>query len=292
MLTEDRNPHSAHIDSTSTIDVLTIMNDEDALVAQIVRNALPDIALAVEMIVTHIQEGGRLIYIGAGTSGRLGVLDAVECVPTFSTPPELVIGIIAGGNTALTNAVEGAEDRTQDGQRDLQAVSLTERDVVVGIAASGRTPYVLGAIAYANELGAGTIGIACNEPSPLLDSTQIKIGLPVGPEVITGSTRLKAGTAQKMALNMLSTASMVKLGKVYDNLMVDVKVTNVKLADRAQRIVSEIAGVDYDKAGRLLQQTGNNVKAAIVVSKRQVTPEEAERLLSNAKGRLRQIIDE
>ena len=292
MLTEGRNARSVHIDSASTIDLLTIMNDEDVMVARVVRNALPNIALAVEMIVTRIQAGGRLIYIGAGTSGRLGVLDAVECVPTFGTPPDLVIGIIAGGNTALTNAVEGAEDRSQYGQRDLQAVSLTEYDVVVGIAASGRTPYVLGAVEYANEIGAGTIGIACNEPSPLLDAVQVKIGLPVGPEVITGSTRLKAGTAQKMALNMLSTASMVKLGKVYDNLMVDLRITNDKLADRAQRIVSEIAGVDYDEAGRLLQQTGNNVKAAIVVSRRHVTLEEAERLLSNAKGRLRQVIDE
>ncbi|MEO8610568.1 MAG: N-acetylmuramic acid 6-phosphate etherase [Chloroflexota bacterium] len=292
MLTEGRNVRSAHIDSASTIDLLMIMNDEDALVAQVVRNALPNIALTVDMIVSHIQDGGRLIYVGAGTSGRLGVLDAVECVPTFGTPPELVIGIIAGGSTALTNAVEGAEDRTQDGRSDLEAVSLSKRDVVVGIAASGRTPYVLGAVAYANEIGAGTIGIACNDPSPLLEIAQIKIGLPVGPEVITGSTRLKSGTAQKMALNMLSTASMVKLGKVYDNLMVDVKVTNEKLADRAQRIVSEIAGVDYNEAGRLLRETANNVKTAIVVSKRHVTPEEAERLLANAEGQLHQVIDE
>lgn len=290
MSTEGRNPRSANIDSLSTIDLVTIMNEEDAMVAQVVRQALPNIALAVDLIVTRIQAGGRLIYIGAGTSGRLGVLDAVECVPTFGTPPELVIGLIAGGETALVNAVESAEDRAQDGRRDLQALSLTERDVVVGIAASGRTPYVLGSVEYANEIGAGTIGIACNEPSPLLDQTQIKIGLPVGPEVVTGSTRLKAGTAQKMALNMLSTASMVKLGKVYDNLMVDLKVTNAKLTDRACRIVSEIAAVDYDEAARLLQQTHNNVKTAIVVSKRRVTPEEAERLLLNAKGHLRQVI--
>lgn len=290
MLTEDRNPRSTNVDSVSTVELLTIMNDEDATVAKVVRDALPNIALAVDLIVEHIQSGGRLIYIGAGTSGRLGVLDAVECVPTFGTPPELVVGIIAGGETALTNAVEGAEDSAADGMRDLQAVALSERDVVVGIAASGRTPYVIGAVQYANEIGAGTIGISCNAPSPLLDATQIKIGLPVGPEVVTGSTRLKAGTAQKMALNMLSTAAMVKLGKVYHNLMVDLRVTNEKLANRARRIVGEIAGVDIEEAGRLLHLSKNDVKAAIVMSKRKVSLEDAERLLEGSYGNLRQVI--
>lgn len=291
MLTESRNPRSTNIDSFATSELLAVMNEEDARVAQVIRNALPDITLAVDLIADRIQSGGRLIYIGAGTSGRLGVLDAVECVPTFGTPPELVIGIIAGGPTALMNAVEGAEDRAEEGKRDLQAVSLSEHDVVVGIAASGRTPYVLGAVDYAHEVGASTIGIACNDPSSLLEKTRIRIGLPVGPEIITGSTRLKAGTAQKLVLNMLSTGAMVKLGKVYDNLMVDVKVTNEKLADRARRIVSEIAGVDYDEAGRLLGATGNDVKAAIVVSKRGVGVEEARQLLARANGHLRQVID-
>ncbi len=290
MLTEGRNPRSTNIDSVSTFELLTIMNDEDTTVAQVVRNALPNIVLAVDMIVERIKAGGRLIYIGAGTSGRLGVLDAVECVPTFGTSPELVVGIIAGGETALTNAVEGAEDRVDNGKRELQAVALSERDVVVGIAASGRTPYVLGAVKYANEVGAGTIGIACNAPSPLLEESRIKIGLPVGPEVITGSTRLKAGTAQKMALNMLSTAAMVKLGKVYHNLMVDLRVTNAKLEDRARRIVSEIAGVDHEEAGRLLQLSKNDVKAAVVMSKRNVSLEEAEHLLEGSKGNLRRVI--
>jgi N-acetylmuramic acid 6-phosphate etherase len=291
MLTESRNPRSTNIDTFSTSELLAVMNEEDARVAEVIRDALADIVLAVDLIADRIQSGGRLIYTGAGTSGRLGVLDAVECVPTFGTPPELVIGIIAGGPSALMTAVEGAEDRSEDGKRDLQAVLLSEHDVVVGVAASGRTPYVLGAVDYAYEVGAITIGIACNDPSPLLEKTHISIGLPVGPEIITGSTRLKAGTAQKLVLNMLSTGAMVKLGKVYDNLMVDVKVTNHKLADRARRIVSEIAGVDYDEAGRLLGATGNDVKAAIVVSKRGVGVEEARQLLAHANGHLRQVID-
>jgi len=235
MLTEGRNPRTENIDQLPTLDLLTVMNAEDAAVAQVVRAALPAVAQAVDAIVAAIQKGGRLIYVGAGTSGRLGVLDAVECVPTFGVDPGLVVGIIAGGNAALTNAIEGAEDRTHDGRSDLQAVNLTEQDVVVGIAASGRTPYVLGAIEFANQLGAVTVGIACNQPSPLLDMAPIRIALPVGPEVITGSTRLKAGTAQKMVLNMLSTATMIRLNKVYGNSMVDVRVTNAKLADRARR---------------------------------------------------------
>jgi N-acetylmuramic acid 6-phosphate etherase len=290
MLTEGRNPRTTNLDQLSTLDMLTVMNDEDASVAGVVRNALPAIGQAVDAIVAALQKGGRLIYIGAGTSGRLGVLDAAECVPTFGVPPDLVMGIIAGGYTALVNAVEGAEDRAEDGRADLVAVKLNGNDIVVGIAASGRTPYVLGAVEYAKQLSAVTIGVACNQPSPLLDATDIKIGLPVGPEVITGSTRLKAGTAQKLALNMLSSAVMVKLGKVYSNLMVDVQVTNTKLADRARHIVAEIAGVPYDEAARLLEQTRNDVKVAIVVSRRQVTPDEARQLLVEANDNLRTVL--
>ncbi|GAB4518468.1 MAG: N-acetylmuramic acid 6-phosphate etherase [Anaerolineae bacterium] len=292
MLTEQQNPKTLHIDRLSTLDMLHVMNEEDAKVALAVQQVLPEIAQAVEAITDQIRKGGRLIYIGAGTSGRLGVLDAVECVPTFSAPPGLVIGVIAGGNGALTQAVEGAEDNAQAGRDDLAALQLSVDDAVVGIAASGRTPYVIGALNYAAEMGAVTVGVACNAPSPVLDAARIKIGVVVGAEVITGSTRLKAGTAQKLVLNMLSTATMVKLGKVYGNLMVDVQVTNAKLADRARRIVAQVAGIDTDEAGTLLVQTGNNVKAAIVMSRLGVTPEEAHRLLETVEGRLADALGE
>jgi N-acetylmuramic acid 6-phosphate etherase len=290
MLTEQPNPRSEQIDQLSTLEVLQLMNEEDAKVAQVVQAALPDIAQAVDAIVAGIEKGGRLVYVGAGTSGRLGVLDAAECVPTFNTPPGLVIGIIAGGEVALTTAIEGAEDSVENGRRDLEAIDLNERDIVVGIAASGRTPYVLGAVAYATELGSVTIGIACNCPAPLLDAAQIKIGLPVGPEIITGSTRLKAGTAQKMVLNMLSTGSMVRLDKVYGNRMVDLRATNKKLVHRAERIVADIAQVSLDEAQRLLALAENDVKVAIVVARLHVTPDEARHLLATAGGRLRTVI--
>ncbi|MBI5669243.1 MAG: N-acetylmuramic acid 6-phosphate etherase [Chloroflexi bacterium] len=291
MLTEQRNPRSANIDQLSAFHIVQLMNAEDLSVAAAVREALPAIAEAVETIAARLRQGGRLIYVGAGTSGRLAVLDAVECVPTFSTDPTLVQGVIAGGVTALTQAVEGAEDDRDAGQRDLLALGLTDVDVVVGIAASGRTPYVVAALEAANDHGAATIGVSCNAPAPLLQVAQIKIAALVGPEVITGSTRLKAGTAQKMILNMLSTASMVLLGKVYGNLMVDVKVTNRKLADRARRIVMEVTGVDADEATRLLALTNNEVKTAIVVGLLDVTPDEARARLKAAQGRLRAVIE-
>jgi N-acetylmuramic acid 6-phosphate etherase len=290
MLTEGRNPRSENLDQLPTLDVLALINDEDASVARVVRDAMPEIARAVDVIVPAMQKGGRLIYVGAGTSGRLGVLDAAECVPTFGLEPGVVIGLIAGGESALIRAAEGAEDRSEDGRGDLVAINLTGQDVVIGIAASGRTPYVLGAVNYAHEMGCVTVGIACNQPSILLDQTDIKIGLPTGPEVLTGSTRLKAGTAQKMTLNMISTAVMVKLGKVYGNRMIDLMVTNEKLADRACRIVSEIAGIPYDEAARLLDLTGKDVKLAIVVAVRHVTPDEARAMLAEAGDNLRSVI--
>jgi N-acetylmuramic acid 6-phosphate etherase len=289
-LTEQRNPASQNIDQLSTLEMLGIINDEDAKVALVVRNALPDIARAIDAVVTGIQNGGRLIYVGAGTSGRLGVLDASECGPTFSTPPGLVSALIAGGQTAVGTPIEDAEDHPEMGRDAVTALGLTQHDVVVGIAASGRTPYVLGALEAAHQIGAVTVGISCNVPAPLLDMAQIGIGLPVGPEVITGSTRLKAGTAQKMVLNMLTTGSMIRLGKVYGNLMVDMRVANRKLVDRAKRIISEITGVSEDEAGRLLAVADNEIKTAIVVSKRNVTPEKARSLLAEAGGRLRDII--
>lgn len=290
MLTEQVNPRTTGLDQFSTLEIVEAMNAEDATVAGAVRRALPAIARAVDEIVERMRRGGRLIYIGAGTSGRLGVLDAVECLPTFGTEPGQVIGLIAGGEPALTQAVEGAEDRYDGGQHDLEAVNLLPRDTVVGIAASGHTPYVLGALDYANALGALTIAVACNEPAPMLERARIAIPILVGPEILAGSTRLKAGTAQKMVLNMLSTATMVRLGKVYGNLMVDVKVTNQKLSERARRIVSRVAGVDEAEAARLLALTGNEVKTAIVMARLSVSAEEARSLLQAADGMLRRVI--
>ncbi len=290
MLTEQVNPRTTGLDQFSALEIVEAMNAEDATVAGAVRRALPAIARAVDQIVERMRRGGRLIYIGAGTSGRLGVLDAVECLPTFSTEPGQVIGLIAGGEQALTQAIEGAEDRYDDGRRDLEAVNLLPRDVVVGIAASGQTPYVLGALDYANAVGALTVAVACNEPAPMLERARIAIPILVGPEILAGSTRLKAGTAQKMVLNMLSTATMVRLGKVYGNLMVDVKVTNQKLSERARRIVSRVSGVDEAEAARLLALTGNEVKTAIVMARLGVSAEEARSLLQAAGGMLRKVI--
>ena len=291
MLTESQNPNTLEIDCLSTLEIVERINDEDAKVALAVRAALPQIALAVDGIAARIERGGRLIYVGAGTSGRLGVLDAAECVPTFNTDPALVVGLIAGVTRALTVAVEGAEDDREAGRADLLAIGLTANDAVVGIAASGRTPYVLGALAYAQEIGALTVGVACNVPSAVLDAANIAIGVPVGPEVITGSTRMKAGTAQKLVLNAISTATMIKLGKVYGNLMVDVRPTNEKLVDRARRIVAQIAGVGYDEAARLLDASGGEVKTAIVIARRGVAPDAARDLLAAAGGLLRVVID-
>lgn len=291
MITEQQNPDTLRIDHLPTLEMLTLMNREDQQVALAVQAALPQIARAVDAIVERLDSGGRLIYTGAGTSGRLGVLDAVECVPTFSAPPELVIGVIAGGSGALTRAVEGAEDNADLGRADLEALALTPRDAVVGIAASGATPYVLGALAYARSVGAATAAVSCNVPAPILDAADIGIGVSVGPEVITGSTRLKSGTAQKLILNMLSTATFVKLGKVYGNLMVDVQVTNAKLARRARGIVMQITGVSADEAERLIEASEREVKTAVVMAKRGVDAAQARQLLLEARGHLRRVID-
>ncbi len=291
MLTEQPNPKTEHFDQLSTMEILQVINDEDQKVALVVREALPQLAQAVEAITEAFLNGGKLIYVGAGTSGRLGVLDAVECIPTYSTYPGQVQGVLAGGNAAMMQSIEGAEDRPEGGANDLRALDLKAVDVVVGIAASGTTPYVIGALEYANEIGATTAAISCNVPAPILDVAQIKIALPVGPEVVTGSTRMKAGTAQKMALNMLSTAAMVRSGKVYGNLMVDVQVVNNKLVKRARRIVREMTGVDEAAADELLMRAGNNVKTAIVMQQRGVDLDTARELLKAAKGHLRKVID-
>lgn len=291
MSTEEANPKTEQFDQLSTLEMLQIINEEDQKVALVVQKAIPQIARAVDAIVAAFAHGGRLIYAGAGTSGRLGVLDAVECLPTFSVSPDLIVGLIAGGDTAMMRSVEGAEDRRELGEADVRAINLNEQDVLVGIAASGTTPYVLGALTYANGIGATTVGIACNDPAPVLDLAQIRIPLLVGPEVITGSTRMKAGTAQKMTLNMISTAAMARSGKVYGNRMVDVQVTNDKLKRRACRILEELTGVDEEMAKSLLAAANNNAKVAIVMQRRGVDADTAHRLLQEAHGFLRPVID-
>ena len=288
--TERDNPRSANIDQMSTFDAVSLINSEDAKVAAAVKEALPQVAEAVDVISAALSSGGRLFYVGAGTSGRLGVLDAVECVPTFSTPPDLIQAVLAGGSDALTRSIEGAEDQPGQAETDLAGRGLTAEDVVCGIAASGRTPYVIGALQYARSRGAATIAVACNARSPICELADVGISVDVGPEVIAGSTRMKAGSAQKMILNMLSTATMIRLGKIYGNLMVDVKVTNQKLAERACRLVMRLAAVDDQEARQLLQRADNEVKTAVVMKRLAVEQREARRLLAEAKGKLRALI--
>ncbi len=284
LLTEQRNPASAEIDTLPTEEVLRIVNAEDHRVADAVEREIPAIARAVDAIVEAFQRGGRLFYIGAGTSGRLGVLDASECPPTFSVPPEMVQGIIAGGPAALSRATEATEDDPAMGARDLAERGFTARDVLVGIAASGRTPYVLGAVEEARRLGAVTVGIGCTPDSELARAAAVAITPLVGPEVIAGSTRMKAGTAQKLVLNMLTTGAFIRLGYVYGNLMVNVQPKNAKLADRARRIVAQAAGVTDERAGELLEAADNSVRVAIVMGKTGAARVEAERRLAAAGG--------
>jgi N-acetylmuramic acid 6-phosphate etherase len=263
LLTEQANAASAHIDALSTIEMLRIINAEDRKVAEAVDREIPSIARAVDAIAEVIGRGGRLFYIGAGTSGRLGVLDASECPPTYGVAPEMVQGIIAGGEAALSRATETTEDDPAIGAHDLTANGFTGNDILAGLAASGRTPYVLGAVAEAKRLGATTIGISCTPNSELARAADIAITPLVGPEVIAGSTRMKAGTAQKLVLNMLTTGTFIRMGYVYGNLMVNVQPKNSKLLDRARRIIAQAAGVSYERAGDLLAEAGNNVPAAI-----------------------------
>jgi N-acetylmuramic acid 6-phosphate etherase len=286
LLTEQANPASEGIDALPTGQILSIINSEDGKVAEAVARELPAITRAVDEIVKAFEEGGRLFYIGAGTSGRLGVLDAAECPPTFNVPPERVQGIIAGGEAAVSRATETSEDDPAIGARDLIGRGFVARDVLVGIAASGRTPYVLGAIAEANRMGAITIGISCTPDSALSRAVKLPITLLVGPEIVAGSTRLKAGTATKMVLNMLTTASFIRLGYVFGNLMVNVQPKNSKLVDRARRIIAMAAGVSYDRAGELLAAAGNSVRTAIVMARAGVDRGEAEYRLETAQGRI------
>ena len=289
--TETCNPASAIIDSLSPLQIVRLMNAEDQQVIDAVAREELAIARAIEVIAERFMSGGRLIYVGAGTSGRLGVLDASECPPTFSTPPEMVVGLIAGGRDALTRAIEGAEDDAQAAVAELKALQATARDVVMGIATSGRTPYVLGALEYARSIGAFTIGFACNQGSAVAQIAELMIAPIVGPEVITGSTRLKAGTATKLVLNMLTTGAMVRIGKTYGNLMVDLRATNEKLRDRSERIVADLTHLPQSQSAELLNQCGGEVKTAIVAALRDVSPDEARRLLSKCAGHLRTTLD-
>ena len=290
LLTESPNPASVEIDSKPTAEILTIINSEDAKVAPAVASEIPQIAKAVDGIVKAIGNGGRLFYIGAGTSGRLGVLDAAECPPTFSVPTDLVQGIIAGGERALARATEASEDDPELGRQDLLSHGFTPKDVLVGIAASGRTPYVLGAIQEARDMGAMTVGISCTPNSELSRCVDIAITPLPGPEIIAGSTRMRAGTATKLVLNMLSTATMIRTGYVYGNLMVNVQPKNQKLADRARRIVAEASGLPYESAAELLTRARGNVKTAIVMGVLAVDCEGAEAKLAMTGGRLREAL--
>jgi len=289
-LTEERNPLTINIDTLPTLDMLMLINAEDQKVALAVRDELQNVAAAVDAITSRMQHGGRLIYIGAGTSGRLGVLDASECPPTFGTPRELVVGLIAGGDTALTDAIEGAEDDRIGGTHEIAKLNVSENDSVVSIAASGRTPYAIGGLEEAKKRGALTVSIACNRPSPLEELAEIGIALIVGPEVVSGSTRLKAGTAQKMVLNMISTAVMIRLGKTYTNLMVDVQPTNIKLRQRARRIVGDATGLTLEQATQILQESDGEVKTAIVAALANVSPVVARQRLLKTGGFVRKAI--
>ena len=284
--TERKNPASAHIDELSPLDMMRVIHAEDQKAVDAVTPLLPKIAETADEIARRIRLGGRLLYCGAGTSGRLGVLDAVECPPTYGTPPELVQGVIAGGTNAMFRAKEGAEDDERLGEDDLAALSVTELDTVVGLSASGRTPYVVGALRYAKQQGAFTVAVACASKSPIAAIADVDLTALTGAEVVTGSTRMKAGTAQKMILNMLSTGAMIRLGKVYGNLMVDVAATNEKLRERALRIVMEVSGCGREESASALRKADGQAKPAILIAAGKCTKEKAERLLQDANGQL------
>ena len=290
LITEQRNPNSMQLDSLSAQELVALINREDQQVALAVEKRLPQIASAVEKIVAAFERGGRLVYVGAGTSGRLGVLDASECPPTYGVKPEMVVGLIAGGDHALRHPIEGAEDNVQQGQADLEEIDFSARDVLVGIAASGRTPYVLGALNYAKQLGATTVSIASNPNSKMAEVADIAIETVVGPEVLTGSSRMKSGTAQKLVLNMLTTASMVLIGKCYQNLMVDVQASNKKLKARALKIVMEATECDNEAAANVLAKANGQVKLAILMQLSGLDALEAQSLLDKSNGKLRQAL--
>lgn len=291
LISEGRNPETMDIDLLPSLDIVKRLNRQDSQVPAAVKEVLPQVAQAVDKITQAFRNDARLIYLGAGTSGRLGVLDAAECPPTFGVSDQMVIGLIAGGKEAMFQAQEGAEDSPELGQADLQQLNLTAQDVVVGIAASGRTPYVIGGLEYANDIGTTTVAVSCNPDSPIAEIAAIAISPVVGPEALTGSTRLKSGTAQKLILNMLSTASMIRLGKSYQNLMVDVKATNKKLHARAIRIVMQATECEAREAERVLKETNNNVKLAILMLLSGMDKETARHQLDKQKGFLRKVVE-
>ena len=290
LLTEARHPDSSDLDRLDPAAIVALMNAEDARTVAAVRAESAAIATAIAWTADRFRQGGRLIYLGAGTSGRLGVLDASECPPTFGTDPSMVVGLIAGGPSALTRAIEGAEDSPEQGASDLAGLDPTPRDLIVGIATSGRTPYVLGAVDFARERGVATVGIACNRPSLLGERVDLEIAPLVGPEILAGSTRLKAGTATKMILNMITTGAMVQIGKSLGNRMVDLRPTNHKLQTRARRMLRELAGIDEAAAGDLLDRSGGHLKRALVAALAGVEPLDAERLLIKAGGQVRAAV--
>ncbi|AMQ07716.1 N-acetylmuramic acid 6-phosphate etherase [Sporosarcina psychrophila] len=290
LATEKRNSKTMQLDEMSVRGILEAMNREDSSVPTTIKNELDHIEKVVESVIQSFQTGGRLIYVGAGTSGRLGILDAVECVPTFGVSPEMVRGFIAGGMEAFTIAVEGAEDSVNMGALDMESASVCDKDTVIGIAASGRTPYVIGALDYAREKGAKTVAISCNKGAEISKHAEMVIEVETGPEILTGSTRLKAGTAQKLVLNMISTASMIGIGKVYENLMVDVQSTNEKLTERSKRIIMEATQVDYETAENYYEKAQQQVKTAIVMILLQSTYEEAVEKLEQTGGFVRKSI--
>ncbi|MBU5467836.1 N-acetylmuramic acid 6-phosphate etherase [Virgibacillus sp. MSJ-26] len=290
LTTEARNSTTMHLDELSTMEILNKMNEEDVSVSKVIENQLLEIDKAVNFAIESFNQGGRLIYIGAGTSGRLGILDAVECVPTFGSPKDMVQGIIAGGLKAFTEAVEGAEDNIDDGRRDLEDIGANEKDTVIGIAASGRTPYVIGALDYAKKVNSRTVSISCNKGAKMSQHAEVAIELETGPEVLTGSTRLKAGSAQKMVLNMISTTAMIGIGKVYENLMVDLKPTNQKLEERSKRIIMEATDVEFDTASRFYNMSGHKVKVAIIMILLDCSKEEALKRIDKANGFVRSAL--
>lgn len=290
LTTESRNPDTINLDEMTPLQIAAIMNQEDAKAVKAVEKVIPEIATAIEWATDSLNAGGRIIYIGAGTSGRLGVLDAVECPPTFGVSREMVVGLIAGGDKAFVAAVEGAEDSETLCEADLKEIGLTSKDIVIGLAASGRTPYVIYGLDYANKTGCHTVAIACNKGSDVGKKANLAIEPVTGPEVLTGSTRLKAGTAQKMILNMISTGSMVGIGKAYENLMVDVKQSNEKLVVRSQNIVMTATGCSREEAEKVLKQAEGHVKTAITMILLDCDPEDARQKLSQAGGKIRKAL--
>ncbi|MFB5760261.1 N-acetylmuramic acid 6-phosphate etherase [Paenibacillus medicaginis] len=290
--TETRNQRSTDLDQLSTLSVLELMQEEDAKVSLAIWEKLPEIERVTKCVIESFKQGGRLIYTGAGTSGRMGILDAVECVPTFGTDPDMVQGVIAGGDEAIRMAVEGAEDSVEQGMKDLEKLNLSDKDIVLGVAASGRTPYVIGGLQYAAGVGAATASLACNKDAEISNYAEYPIEIITGPEVLTGSTRLKAGTAQKMVLNMISTAAMIGIGKTYSNFMVDVQPTNEKLVVRAKSMIREITGCDYETASRYYELSRHQVKVAVIMLLAGLDYEEAQRKLQEADGFIRRALQQ